>query len=390
MARTVDYVAGAFAGGRVRTLGLLSGAFFLVFLGMGAFQQYVSPYLLQTHHLGASTSNAVLATVYLVAFVGLTFSTYSIGLFGEYTALVLGTLCYGLFGVVALITGNVVVLVLAAALWGWGSSVLWPAGTALALDLAGAGTYGRFSGMLYSGVYTGQALGVLLLGLLEASWGPRSMVVCAVVLTLLGTGAALCLPRQRHRRSVPRLLNPLGVLAAPETRTASLILMLSSSGFGLLLGVFGQIVAAIYGLAAVGWLTGAFYVARIPAGSGGGWLIDRLSRRPVLCGVFLTSAIALLLAALLHHPVLFALCAAALGVQAAVVPVGLMTWVGDRAAAADRPSTFAAVQLWANMGTGLAILGGHSLLALLGGWQGSFVFFAALFLACTALASRLV
>lgn len=390
MARSAERVAGVIGDSRVRTLGLLSGAFFLVFLGMGAFQQFVSPYLLKTHHLGATTSNAVLATVYLVAFGCLTFSTYSIAALGEYTALVLGTLCYGLFGVVALITGNVVVLVLAAALWGWGASVLWPAGTALALDLAGAGMYGRFSGMLYTGVYIGQALGVLLLGALEASLGPWVMAACAVALTLLGTSAALFLPRRRHARSVPKVLNPLSVLAAPETRTAALILLLSSSGFGLLLGVFGQVVAAIYGLAAVGWLTGAFYVARIPAGSGGGWLVDRLGRRPVLSGVFLASAVALLLAALLHHPVLLAFCAAALGVQAAVVPVGLMSWVGDRAAAADRPSTFAAVQLWFNVGTGLSILGGHSLLALLGGWQGSFVFFAALFLACTVLAGRLV
>ena len=153
--------------------------------------------------------------------------------------------------------------------------------------------------------------------------------------------------------------------------------------------MFGQVVAALYGLAAVGWVTAGFYVARIPAGSGGGRLIDRLGRRPVLCTAFLASAGSLLLAAWLHQPGLLALCAAALGVQAAVVPVGLTTWVGDRAGAGDRPHTYAAVALWSNMGTGLAILGGHALLAVLGGWRGSFTFFAAIFLICALLASRL-
>jgi MFS family permease len=142
-------------------------------------------------------------------------------------------------------------------------------------------------------------------------------------------------------------------------------------------------------LAAVGWITGAFYVARIPAGAGGGRLIDRFGRRPVLQTAFFVSVGALLLTALLQQPALLVLCALALGVQAAVVPVGLTTWVGDHARAENRPYTYAAVALWSNMGTGLAILGGPWLLTVLGGWRGIFGFFAAIFLICALLARRL-
>ena len=375
--------------GASRALWLLSGSFFLVFLGGGAFQQFVGPYLLAMYHLSAGAGALALATVYLVAFTCLMFATYSIARLGEYGALALASLTYGLFAAVALVTGNVVALVLVAAVWGWGASVLWTAGTTFVLDLAEAGAYGRAAGTLYTGVYVGQALGVVLLGMLTGLLGPRGMAACAAGLTLLGTAAALCLPHRRHARARPRLLNPLAVLASAATRTAALILLLSSSGFGLLLGVFGQVVAAVYGLAAVGWATAGFYAARIPAGSGGGRLIDRLGRRPVLRTAFLASAGALLLAAWLHQPALLALCAAALGVQAAVVPVGLATWVGDRAGAADRPHTYAAVNLWSNMGTGLALLGGPALLSGLGGWRGSFTIFAVIFLTCAALASRL-
>jgi MFS family permease len=330
-----------------------------------------------------------LATVYLVAFACLTFCTYSITWLGEYGALALATLTYGLFAASALVTGNVAALVLAAAVWGWGASVLWTAGTAFVLDLAEAGAYGRAAGTLYTGVYVGQALGVVLLGVLVGLLGPRGMAACAAGLTLLGSAVALCLPRGRQARARPTLLNPLTVLASPTTRTAALVLLLSSSGFGLLLGVFGQVVAALYGLAAVGWVTAGFYVARIPAGSGGGRLIDRLGRRPVLCTAFLASAGSLLLAAWLHQPALLVVCAAALGVQAAVVPVGLTTWVGDRARTEERPHTYAAVALWSNMGTGLAILGGPALVVVLGGWRGSLTFFAVIFLACAGLAGRL-
>ena len=368
----------------------LNGAFFLVFTGGGAFQQFIGPYLLGAYHLGIDASSAVLATVYLVAFVCLTVTTYSLAALGEYLALVLGTVAYGLLALVALLTGNVAVLIVAAAVWGWGASVLWTAGAAMTLDAAGSGRYGRASGLLYSSVFVGQALGVFLLGTLVRLTGPRAMVICVVGITLLGTLVAIGLPRQRsHARARPRLLNPLVVLATPTTRLAALILLLSSSGFGLLLGVFGNIVGSIYGVAAVGWITASFYVARIPAGSGGGRLIDRLGRRPVLRAAFLASATSLLLAVFVHHPAVFALCATMLGVQAAVVPVGLTSWVGDRAAAEDRPSTYAAIQLWSNVGTGLAILGGSRLLSVLGGWQGSFTFFAAIYLVCMVIASRL-
>lgn len=371
-------------------LWLLSSSFFLVYLGIGAFQQFISPYLLTRYHLAAGVSNAVLATVYLVAFVCLIVSTYSTAILGEYLALVLAMLTYGLFGVAVLLTGNVIALVLAAVAWGWGASVLWTAGSALVLDLAGAGSYGRFSGTLYTGVYVGQGLGVLLLGALANLPDPRAMVVCAATLTLVGAGIALFLPRTRHVRARPAVVNPFAVLANPTTRTAAFILFLSSSGFGLLLGVFGQVVTLVYGLAAVAWLTAGFYVARIPSGSVGGRLIDRWGRGSVLGTAFLTAAAALVLAALLHNAIVLALCAVALGVEAAVVPVGLMTWVGDHARAEDRPSTYAAVSLWSNMGTGLTILAGQSLLHILGGWQVAFAFFAALFLICAILARRLV
>ncbi len=380
----------AAVGGVGRAQWRLNGAFFLVFAGGGAFQQFVGPYLLATYHLGIDASSAALATVYLVAFVCLTVTTYSLTALGEYLALVLGTVAYGLFGLVSLLTGNVAALIVAAAVWGWGASVLWTAGAAMTLDAAGSGHYGRASGLLYSSVFVGQALGVFLLGTLVRLTSPRIMVICVVGVTLLGTLMALSLPRRRSRvRTRPRLLNPLAVLATPTTRLAALILLLSSSGFGLLLGVFGNIVGTTYGVAAVGWITACFYVARIPAGSGGGRLIDRLGRRPVLCTAFLASATALLLAVFVHHPAVFALCATMLGVQAAVVPVGLTSWVGDRAAAEDRPSTYAAIQLWSNVGTGLAILGGSRLLSVLGGWQGSFVCFAAIYLVCMVIASRL-
>lgn len=368
----------------------LSGAFFLTFLGAGAFQQFITPYLRAVYHLSPQISSAALATVYLVAFACLIFTTYSMAWLGEYAALVLATLAYGLFAAVALVTGNVAALVLAAAVWGWGASVLWTAGAAFTLDLAGPGAYGRAAGRLYSGVFVGQALGVALLGAVSGALGPRGMAACAVGIALLGAGAAAALPRKRQQRAAPRLLNPIAVLSTPTTRLAALVVLLSSSGFGLLLGIFGQVVASLYGVAAVGWITAGFYVARIPAGSGGGWLIDRYGRRPVLCGAFLCAVVALLLAAWLHHPAVFALCACALGVQAAVVPVGLMSWVGDRASAEHRPSTYAAVQVWSNMGTGLAILGGTQLLAALGGWQGGFLLFALIYLICTALATRLI
>jgi MFS family permease len=104
---------------------------------------------------------------------------------------------------------------------------------------------------------------------------------------------------------------------------------------------------------------------------------------------FLLSALCLLLAVAVRAPLTIALTALALGIQAAAVPVATTSWVGDRAKAEDRPYTWAAIGVWSNMGTGLAILLGQSLLARLGGWPPAFVAFAVCYVACAALATRL-
>lgn len=368
----------------------LTACFGLVFLGTGALQQYIKPYLLEVDHLGAGTSTIVVAAIYLLAFVCLTFTTYSIAWLSEYGAIVVGTIAYTSFAIAALSTSQPALLIGSAAVWGWGSSILWTPATALVLDIAPSGMYGRFSGVLYTGVYVGQAAGVLLLGGLTSWLGPRSMVMGAILLTLGGTAIALTLPRARARRAKPRFLNPLTVLQARATRTAALILLLSSCGYGLLLGIFGQVVASVYGLAAVGWVTVSFYLARIPSGSMGGWMIDRVGRRPVLSTLFSVSAVCLALAAFSHVAALLAVCALALGVQAAVVPVALTSWVGDRATAEDRPYAYAAVSIWSNVGTGGAVLLGQSLIGLLGGWQATFGFFAIVFVVCALLTRRLL
>jgi MFS family permease len=95
------------------------------------------------------------------------------------------------------------------------------------------------------------------------------------------------------------------------------------------------------------------------------------------------------LAVVVRAPLTVALTALALGIQAAAVPVATTAWVGDRAKAEDRPYTWAAIGLWSNVGTGLAILAGQSLLSKLGGWPPAFVAFALCYLACALLATRL-
>ncbi len=374
----------------------ISASFFLVFLGVGATQQFLKSYLHDTHGLTAGQSAIVLATVYLAAFACQTFTTYSLRALTEYGALILGTGIYALFGVAMLLPWGFTALIAAAALWGFGSSIMWPAGAVFMLDASRHGRHGQASARLYTGVYVGQALGILLMAFLVGAVGQQGMMLGAVGITVLGAGLAATLPRPRVERAAPRMANPLVVLSSPTTRVAALVLVLSSSGYGLVLGLVAQVADSYHLSSVVGWsvasvglLTVSFYVARIPAGPAAGWLIDHAGRGVIVPACFILSAVCLTLAVVVHQPITIAIAALALGVQAAAVPVATTSWVGDRARAEDRPYTWAAIGVWSNMGTGLSILVGQSLVGGLGGWQPAFLAFAACYLVCAGLATRL-
>ena len=241
-----------------RDLAVLSASFFLIFMGAGAFQQYLIRFMKDVTGRSATECSWVLATIYLSFLVWRVLAAYTIRWLGDQRSIFLGQVTYTLFLVFAIFTREYWLLLAAAALWGWGASAMWIASSTQVLDASARTRYGSASGVFYAATHLGQWLGVILLGWLltqgagvhswEWLWGERAR-------ERGGPGGA----PQTVPREEPRISKVFGVLRSPESKALAILLFVSSAGFGLILSLFGTLLSG----QTLVWVTSGFYGGRL-------------------------------------------------------------------------------------------------------------------------------
>ncbi|NLC55556.1 MAG: MFS transporter [Armatimonadetes bacterium] len=378
-------VAGPRAPVMSRDLGVLSTSFLLIFMGAGAFQQYLIRYLQEVTGRTPTECSWVLATVYLSFLVWRLFAAHTIRWLGDQRAIFLGQLTYTLFLVFAITAQSYWVLLAAASLWGWGASAMWIASSTQVLDASARTRYGSASGVFYAATHLGQWVGVVLLGYLLARHGWSALLWVAVGVSVAANAVALAVPRKYVARERPRMSKVFGVLRTRLSKLLAAILFVSSFGFGLLLSGFSTLLEP----GALVWVTSGFYGGRLVSSWYSGWISDQLGRRGVLVWGFGLAAAGMLVG--LKTDNLWALftAALALGVQTGTVPVAAMAMIGDAVDSRQRHLAFGAIYVWRDLGVAVAILGAQYIVRFLGGYGICFALFALLFAACAVLASSL-
>lgn len=368
-----------------RDLAALSLSFFLVFMGAGAFQQYLIRYLQGATGRAPTECSWVLATVYLSFLVWRLFAPHTIRWLGDRRAVLLGQLTYTLFVAFAAWAHHYWILIGAAVLWGWGASAMWIASSTQVLDSSARTRYGTASGVFYAATHLGQWLGVALLGGVLARYGWGGLLGVALAASLAGNLVALAVPQRHVPREVPRLGRVFGMLRSRESKLLAAILFISSFGFGLLLSGFATLLTP----GSVAWVTSGFYGGRLVASWFGGAVSDRLGRQRVLVWGLGLAAAGMLVGLNTHSPWALFAAALSLGVQTGTVPVAAMALIGDMVDPRKRHLAFGAIYVWRDLGVAVAILGAQYIVRFVGGYGACFACFAALFAAGALLAMRL-
>lgn len=356
-----------------RDLLILSGAFFFIFMGPGAVQQHLDKIIGHKRFY-------VLATLYLSLsfwriFVGLT-----IRALGDLLSELLGAATYVAFVATLWFSTSWPAVLLAAALWGWGAASLWITSQAQLLD--STERYGASSGLFYSLLAAGQALGVGLLALIVACWEtPVGRILPWLAGSRWGRPLADVLPWQRNdvlvgacvllglpglvliclagRRRVRRRRFSLGrfwqIARQKPIVLIGIIQLLSSLSYGILLGVFSEIARAT---TSSQWPAVAFYVARVALCFPAGALADRIGKARVLKISFLLAAGGVLVAALWRSQpgISLSICAAAMATQVVLTASGAMALMGDVADSEDRPMALGAAFWWRDLGVVIPLL----------------------------------
>jgi len=192
-------------------LALLSGGFFFIFLGPGAIQQHLDKIL-------GDKRFYVLATVYLSFCFWRVFIATTMDWLGDWLSEVLGAATYVLFVATMLVSTSWPAVLAAALVWGWGASSLWITSQSQLLDAMKR--YGAASGLFYSCLTGGQALGVALLALVAAGWrGGSPNQAILVISAVLGLPGLLLIARVPRRRVERQRFSFAGFWAIARQRT---------------------------------------------------------------------------------------------------------------------------------------------------------------------------
>lgn len=373
-----------------RDLYLLSATFLLIFMGAGAQQAYLVPYLSRVTDWSRVQCSSIVACTYLGMMV---FRLGNLRLFPTWSDrryTIVGSWAYFAF---TLAMAGIAFLpvyplaVLAALAWGAGAAMMWT-GTSMQIlslsDLAG-GRHGTGMGILYTSVHAGWLLGAILLGLVYDALETRSLwlvYVAAAAITLPGNLLTALLPATgTPARCLPTAAGVLDVLRRRRAQIASALQFFSALGYGLILGAFTRYVETEYGSDWI-WVSVSLYPATLMALSWvGGALNDRFGQAPVLAGGFSAGAAGLAATVLIRSPGSAVFTAFALGLLNSTVSVSASAIVGKAAEPGRRPLVYGVMFALRDLGVVTASVGA----ALLGSalpMKGVFGVFAAVFATC--------
>ncbi|HNQ34793.1 MAG TPA: MFS transporter [bacterium] len=352
-----------------RALLAISLAFFFGFAGSGSIQSYLSPYLKGVLGVSPLRSALVLTLVYITMAAGRVFSPVAIGRIGVGRLLFLGAVSFALFPLVFGFWTAYPLFLVAAVLWGAGSSFFWTGGMAELLNHSRPDRYAANQGIMRLTQQVGQVGGFFLLGqllALQSAAGVRAgfqvLFRTAALISLMMPFTLLLLPRAA---SDYHPISPFDILRAAVSRrrwVVSLALFASGVSYGILLNLLNLFVSERFGVAWMNKTLVFFFIAAGLFSYLGGAFSDRFGRREGFLLAFASGAFGTALLALVPTRPAAGLTALLLGVVFGVVPTVATGLVGDRTRPGERVAGLAGVFLWRDLGAMVSIFSGGLLL----------------------------
>ncbi len=370
---------------------LLSSAFFFIFLGTGAQQAFLLPYLQEFTGWDELQRALVIATVYFSMTIFRLGNVYLLRSWPQWMCSVVGGAMYVFFPLAMLglyFVPSYPLALLAAAIWGWGGAAMWMGTTMQVLALSDrAQRHGTGMGVLYAATHLGWALGVIVLGNVfsygQAAGLPWLLYVAAFTFALTGFVIMLFLPRpEEPLPELPTWSALMEIMSRKKAQIAAFLLFAASLAFGFVLGRFTDFVENAHGAQWV-WITAFFYpFARMVLSFASGLLSERLSHGTVLAIGFFGGAAGMAVPLLVEHPLGLAATALTLGLLNGAVPVVSTALIGSSAEQKRRPLTYGAMFTWRDLGVVVATVAGGILGLRAESVAVTFGIFGVVFIAC--------
>lgn len=374
---------------------LLSTSFLFIFLGAGAQQAILVPYLRVFTDWSELQRALVIATIYLSMTIFRLGNVYLLRNWPQWRCSIVGGLMYILFPLAMLGLywfPSYPLALLAAAIWGWGGAAMWMGTTMQVLALSDrAQRHGTGMGALYTATHLGWALGVIVLGSIfdagQEMGLPWLVYGAATIFTLIGFGIMLGLPRPPEPLpEMPTWGALMQIMSRAKARIAAFLLFAASLAFGFVLGSFTDYVEIGHGAQWL-WIATFFYpLARMVLSFASGLMSERISHGSVLALGFFGGAAGMAVPLLVEHPAGLAVTALMLGLLSGAVPVVSTALIGASADQKRRPLIYGAMFTWRDLGVVVATVVGGILGLKTGSMTVTFGVFAVVFALCGVIA----
>jgi len=370
---------------------LLSSTFLFIFMGTGAQQAFLMPYLGEFTEWTQFQRALVIATVYFSMTIFRLGNVYLLRDWPQWKCSIVGGAMYVMFPVAMLglyFFPSYPLAIVAAAIWGWGGAAMWMGTTLQVLALADrAKRHGAGMGVLYGATHAGWAIGVIVLGAVfsygQAAGTPWMLYAVATGLALLGYGIMLALPRRPEPLpEMPTWGALMEIMSRKKAQIAAFLLFAASLAFGFVLGSFTDYVEGAHGAQWL-WIATFFYpFSRFVLSLSSGLLTERIGHGTMLAIGFFGGSAGMVIPVVWGNPIGLALTALMLGLLNGAVPVVSTALIGGSADQKRRPLVYGAMFTWRDLGVVVAAVAGSLMGLQVGGVTVTFGVFAAVFAAC--------
>ena len=270
---------------------VLSIAFFFIFSGFNAVQQYITAFFSQNKV--PQTGYYSLILIYSLFTLSDPFSAFFVSHFGAKRSMAIGAIFYGVF-ILTLITRVQVLIYLASALLGSAASLLWTGQTSYLAQVSNGNTRGINAGFFSTFFSLGSALGVLMLGFFISHISYTVSFFLVALLPLTGFLILLALPETQTQLRTSNHWQLLKLAITSKTALQlSLIWYAFSFAYGLAISIIPIEVKNTFRISSIGSLFFVFYLMPILLSYFFGKLSDRKGRKTVLTAVFIISILGL-------------------------------------------------------------------------------------------------
>lgn len=335
---------------------LICLVFFLLFMGAGAIQPYLTPYFQEKCGMSPGTAAFIVALVYYTFAVMRFFSGYTVNRIGVKTSIAVGALFYFFFVTATAFFPSCFISSGAAVLWGIGAALLWTGSSAYILNISREGRYGFSAGLHRLSLQAGLIIGFLTLaelihtrnsyagGFRFAVFACAAGFICTLFLARMSRGPQFISFRSLFRDFLSRKL-----------LTVSGYLFVTGISYGIILNVFNRFVRGMYGYSSYKYTLVLFYVAGGLSSFLMGSLSDRKGRGMVISCGFACGMAAALITVFSHSLVSLAVSSFLLGIMFQSVPTAVTARIGDTVSPEQRPAVIARVFVWRDAGIAAAI-----------------------------------